>query len=69
MLDLPVNLTSESIHTSLTVLLDPTNFWVAVGTLLLSYIQTEIYDIAYVHPVNVGYVRFTSHPDVRECLH
>ena len=37
-----VNLTSESIRTSPTELLDPENVGVAVGILLLSFIQTEI---------------------------
>ena len=49
--DLLVTTTSESIHTSLTVLLDPDIVGVAAVILLLSHIQAEIYDIAYVLPV------------------
>ena len=49
--DLPVTSTSESIHTSLTVLLDPDNVGVAVGISLLSHIQADIFDIAFVLPV------------------
>jgi len=45
--DLTVTPTSEGIRTSPTVLLDPENEGVAVGISLLSYIQAEIYDIAY----------------------
>ena len=54
--DFPVALTSDSIHNSLTVLLDPENVGVAAGILLLSYIHAEIWDIAYVLPVNGGHL-------------
>ena len=54
--DLPVTLTSESIHNSHTVLLDPENLGVAIGISLPSDIQAEIYDIAYVLPVNGGHL-------------
>ena len=50
--DLPVTQTSESIHTNPTALLDLENVEVAARISLLSYIQAEIYDIAYVIPVN-----------------
>ena len=53
--DLPVKPTSESIHTSPTVLLGPENVGVAVGIWLLSHIQTEKYVAAYVLPVNGGH--------------
>ena len=46
MFDQPVALTSNNIHNSPTVLLDPENVGIAAGILLLFYIQTEIYDIA-----------------------
>ena len=54
--DLPVTPTSESIYTSPTVLLDPENVGVAAGISLLSHIQAEIQDIAYVLPVNGGHL-------------
>ena len=54
MFDLPVTPTSEGICTSPTVLLDSENVTVVVGIPLLSDIQAEIYDIAYV--VNGGHV-------------
>ena len=38
----PVALTSDNIHNSLTVLLDPENVGVAAGMSLLSCIQDEI---------------------------
>jgi hypothetical protein len=57
---------SESIHTTSVVLLGPENVGVAVGILVLSYMQAEIYVTAYVLPVNGGHVWFTSHYDVRE---
>ena len=56
MFDLIVTLTSESIHISPTVLLDPETVGVAVGMLLLSCIEAEIYEIAYVLLVNGGHV-------------
>ena len=56
MFDLPVKPTSESNHTSIIVLLDPENVEVAVGISSPSYIQAEIYDVAYVLPVNGGHV-------------
>ena len=56
MFDQPVALTSNNIHKSPTVLLDPENVGVAAGISSLSYIQTEIYDIAYVLPVNGGHL-------------
>jgi hypothetical protein len=40
----------------------PQNVGVAVGISLLSYIQAEIYVIAYVLLVNGGHLLFTSHP-------
>ena len=64
MFDLPVTPTSESIHTSIIVLLDPEIVGVAVGILLLSSIQAEIYDIENVLQVNGGFVWFTNQPDV-----
>ena len=54
MFDLIVTPTSESIHTSAIVFLDPGNVVVAFWISLLSYIQAEIYDIAYVLPVDGG---------------
>jgi hypothetical protein len=42
MFDLPVTPTPERKHTILTVLLDPEIVGVAIGILLLCYIQTEI---------------------------
>ena len=66
--DLPVTSTSKRIHTSPIVLLDPENVGVGFGISLLSCIQAEIYDIAYVLPVNGGHVWFTSHPDVEEYI-
>ena len=41
--DLLITPMSESIQTSITVLLDPENVEVAVGILLLSYLQADIY--------------------------
>ena len=69
MFDLAVTPTSESNYTSPAVLRDPENIEVAVGILLTSCIQAEIYDIAYALPVNGGHVWFTSHADIREYLH
>ena len=57
--DLLVTPTSKSIYSNSTVLLDPENVGVAAGISLLSCIQTELYDIAYVLPVNGGHLRFT----------
>ena len=54
--DVPVTPTSESVYNSSSVLLDSENVGVAVGILLLSDIQAEIKDIAYVLPVNGGYL-------------
>ena len=42
MFDLPVTPTSDSIHTSLTMLQNPENLGVAVGISLLSSIEAEI---------------------------
>ena len=56
MFDIPVTPTSESIHTSPTALLDPENVGVPVGISLLSHLQAEIYDVAYVFPVNGGHL-------------
>ena len=42
MFDLPVTSTSETIHTSIIMLLDPENVGLAVGILLLSYIYKLI---------------------------
>ena len=64
--DSPVSPASKSIHNSPTVLLDSENMRVAAGISLLSHIQAEIYDIAYVLPVNGRHLRFTSHFDVGE---
>ena len=64
--DLSVHLTSESVHVSPTVLLDPENVQVVVGFSLLSYLQAEKYDMANVLPVNGGHVQFTAHLDVGE---
>ena len=50
-----VALTSEKIHSSLTVSLDPESVGVAVGIHLLSK-QAETYDIAYAILVNGGHV-------------
>ena len=50
--DLSVTPTSESIHNSSTVLLDPENVKVAAGISLPSYTQAEIYDITCVLPVS-----------------
>ena len=62
--DLPFTMTSESIHNSPTVLRDSENIGVAVGILLLSHIEAEMMDIAYVLPVTGGHLWFTSHADV-----
>ena len=56
MFDLPVAPKSESIHTSLTVLLDHENVELAVGILLLSYSKANLWDFAYVLPVNGGHL-------------
>ena len=56
MLNLHVTPTSERIHISITVLLEPENVGVTVVMSLLSYIHAEIYNIAYVLPVNGGRV-------------
>ena len=61
--------TSESIHTSPTVLLNLENTEVAVRSSLLAYVQVEIYVIAHVLPVNGGHLWFTSHTDVGEYPH
>ena len=53
---LQVPVTSESIHTGPTVLMDSDNVGVAAGISLLSCIQAEIYDMAYVLPVNGGHL-------------
>ena len=68
MIDLPVTPRSESTNTSPTVLLDPENVRVAVGISLISHIQAEIQDIAFVLPVNGGHLRFTSYADIVKCL-
>ena len=60
MFGLPVTPTSESSHSSLTVLLDPDNVGEAVGISLLSHIQAEIYAIAYELPVSLIYRALTS---------
>ena len=44
--DFQITLTSESIYSSPTVLVDPENVGVAVEIPLLSHIQAEIQDIA-----------------------
>ena len=67
--DLPVTPTSASIHTSITVLLDPENVGVAVGVLLLFHIEAEIYEITYVLPIIGGHLCFISHSDVGEYSH
>ena len=67
--DFPVALTSDIIHNSPTVLLDPENVGVADGISLLCHTEAKIYDIAYKLPVNGGHLRFTSHPDVGEYSH
>ena len=72
--DLPVTLTSESIHISHIVLLDPENgkyaFWgVCFRISLLSCIQAEIFDTAYVLLINGGNLQLTSYSDVGEYLH
>ena len=54
--DLPVTPTSESVYNSSTVLLDPENVGVTVGISLLRHTEAEIYDIAYVLPVNGGHL-------------
>ena len=56
MFDLPVTPTSEIIHTSITVLLDPENVGVAVLISLLSCIKAETNGIAYALPDNGGHV-------------
>ena len=48
--------TTDGIPTCLSVLPDPENMDVAVGISLLYSVHAEIYDIAYVHPVNGGSV-------------
>ena len=62
----PVALTSNNIHNSPTVLLGPEHVAVAAGISLLSCIYTEIYDIAYVLPVNGGHLQFTGYADIGE---
>ena len=54
--NLPLTPLLNSVHTSPTELLDPENVGVAVGISLLSCIQADIDDIAYVLPVNGGHV-------------
>ena len=54
--DFPIALTSDNIHNSLTMLLDPENVGAAAGISLLSCIQAKIWDIAYVLPVNGGHL-------------
>ena len=49
--DLPLTLISDSVHTSLTELLDPENVGVAFRIVLLSSIEAETYVISYVLPV------------------
>ena len=66
--DYPVTPTTDSTHNSPTVLLDPENVGVAVGISLLFCLQAEIYDIAYVLPINGSHLRFTSHADIGEYL-
>ena len=53
--NLPVTPTSQSVYNSSTVFLDPENMEVAVGISLLTFLQAEILDIAYVLPVNGGH--------------
>ena len=68
----PVALTSDNIHKSPIVFLDPDNVGVAFGISLSSHTEAEINDIAYVLqvlPVNGGHLRLTSHPDVGKYTH
>ena len=51
MFDLPVTLTSESMHTSITELLDCEHVGVAFGISLLSTIEAEILRFFYELPV------------------
>jgi hypothetical protein len=67
--DVQVTPTSESIYSSPTVLVDPENVGVAAEISLLSHTQAEIYDNAYVLPVNGGHLGFTSLLDVGEYSH
>jgi len=45
--DIPLTLTYDSLRTRAVMLLDPENICIAVGILLLSCIQAEIYVISY----------------------
>ena len=47
---------SDGISTRISVLHDPENMGIAVGILLLSSIQAEIYDIVFLLPVNGSHV-------------
>ena len=62
--DLPFTPTLGSICISPTMLLYHETVGVAVGISLLSSIESEIFVIAYVLPVNGGHLLFTSHTDV-----
>jgi hypothetical protein len=61
-LDFQHTQTLEGFRTSPTVLSDSGNVGVAVVISLLSYIQAEMNDIAYLLPVNGSHLAFTSHP-------
>ena len=61
--------TSDSIPTCLSFSPDSENMSIVVGTFSLFYVQAEIFDIAYILPVNGAQVWITSHPDVGEYLY
>ena len=60
---------SESVYTSWAVLLDPKNVGVAVGISLLSCIEAELLCYFISTSGNDGHLRFTTYPDVGECLY
>jgi len=62
--DSPLTLTSDSIHYSPVALPDPENRGIAVGMLLLSRMQAEIYVSSYVLPVHGGHLWSVTYADV-----
>ena len=62
--DLRHTQTSDSLLTSLFVLLDPENIGIAFEISLLSCIEVEIYVISFLLPVNGRHLRFPTYSDV-----
>ena len=64
-----LTLKSFHIYNSTIIVLDFEIVWVAVGIMLLSNVQANMYDNIIVLSTYGGLVGFTSHPDVGEHAH